>query len=81
MHVLVDRVLVVDAPEEVQLARLLRRDKTDAETAKRMLSAQASRSQRLARADDVIDNGDDQVDPMPAVRRLHALYETLGNPR
>lgn len=53
-----DRVLVVDAPEAVQIARLRARDGTDAATAGAMLARQASRARRLARADDVIANGD-----------------------
>lgn len=53
-----DRVLVVDAPEAVQIARLRARDGTDADAARAMLARQASRSKRLAHADDVIANGD-----------------------
>lgn len=53
-----DRVLVVDAPEPVQIARLRARDGTDADSARAMLARQASRVRRLARADDVIANGD-----------------------
>jgi dephospho-CoA kinase len=78
MAALVDRVLVVDAAEEVQLARLQRRDGMELAAGQRMLAAQTSRSRRLARADDVIDNADDQVDLRPAVARLHRLYLQLG---
>lgn len=62
-----DRVLVVDAPEPVQIARLQARDGTDAETARAMLARQASRASRLACADDVIANGD-AVPPATGVR-------------
>lgn len=51
----VDRVLVVDVPEAVQLERLVRRDDIAPALAQAMLSAQASRTQRLAVADDVHD--------------------------
>lgn len=51
-----DLVVVVDIPREVQVARLTARDGIDAEQADRMLEAQASREQRLARADHIIDN-------------------------
>lgn len=78
MHTLVDRVLVVDAPEAVQLARLLRRDNVDETTGRRMLAAQATRAQRLQQAGDVIDNGDESLDPAPQVWRLHHLYSRLG---
>jgi len=50
------RVLVVDVPVEVQRARLMRRDGIDAALAERMIAAQASRTARLAIADDVIVN-------------------------
>ena len=53
---IVDRVLVVDCPEEEQVRRLMARDGETRESALRMLKAQASREQRLAEADDVIEN-------------------------
>lgn len=52
----VDRVLVVDCEEETQIDRLLARDAETREQAQRILAAQASREQRLAIADDVINN-------------------------
>ena len=54
---IVDRVLVVDCPEEEQVRRLMARDGATREDAMRMLEAQVSREERLAAADDVIDNG------------------------
>lgn len=62
-----DRVLVVDAPEAVQIARLRARDGTEADAARAMLARQAARSERLAHADDVIANGD-AVAPDTGVR-------------
>ncbi len=53
---LVDRILVVDCPEEVQIARLMERDGETRKSAIRMLETQASRERRLAAADDVIVN-------------------------
>ena len=52
----VDRVLVVDCDEDTQIQRLIARDAETIEQAQRMLSAQASREERLAAADDVIRN-------------------------
>jgi len=52
----VDRVLVVDCDEDTQIQRLMARDAETIEQAQRMLSAQASREERLAAADDVIIN-------------------------
>ncbi|MFL6587548.1 MAG: dephospho-CoA kinase [Luteimonas sp.] len=50
------RVLVIDVPRDLQLARLLARDGIDALLAERMVAAQASREARSAVADDVIVN-------------------------
>ena len=77
----VDRVLVVDAPDEVRLARVMQRDNIDAELAQRMLDRQAGRDQRLAIADDVIDNGGDVGALAPAVERLHEKYLGLVRAR
>jgi len=72
------RILVVDAPEEVQLARLLSRDNIDAALAERMIQAQASRSQRLALADDVIVN-DGHPDALQAcIEALDLRYRELA---
>lgn len=72
------RILVVDAPEEVQLARLLSRDNIDAALAERMIQAQASRSQRLALADDVIIN-DGHPDALQAcIEALDVRYRGLA---
>ena len=53
---LVDRSLVIDCPEDVQVARLIARDQTDERAARRILANQMSRAQRLERATDVIRN-------------------------
>lgn len=52
---IVDRVLVVDCPREVQIDRLMRRDGISLAEAEAMLAAQSSRDARNALADDVID--------------------------
>lgn len=52
----VDRVLVVDCQEDTQIQRLLERDAETVEQAERILAAQASRDDRLALADDVVNN-------------------------
>jgi len=51
-----DRIIVVDVPEKIQISRLLERDGGSEEKAQAILAAQASRQDRLAVADDVIDN-------------------------
>jgi dephospho-CoA kinase len=75
----VDRVLLVDASEAVQLARLMRRDGIDEVLAHRMLAQQASRAERLALADDVIENNGDEVDLDEAVAELHRRYLVLAS--
>lgn len=74
----VNRVLVVDVPREVQRERLLKRDGISRELAEAMLDAQASREQRLAVADDVIDNSADLESLDDAVERLHRRYLQLA---
>lgn len=74
----VDRVLLVDAPESVQLERLLARDGIDEALARRMIAQQASRAERLALADDVIDNGGSESALNQAVAELHRRYLDLA---
>ena len=75
----VDRVLLVDVPRELQRERLLARDGITSQLADAMLDAQASREQRLARADDVITN-DATLDVLDRdVDRLHRHYLALAS--
>lgn len=73
-----DRILLVDAPLELQHARLMRRDDIDETLAAKMIAAQASRAERRALADDVVlnDGHPDHLDA--AVERLDAYYRTLA---
>jgi dephospho-CoA kinase len=70
----VRRVAVVDCPEEVQVARVMTRSGLSAEEARAIMAAQVSREQRLAVADDVIDNGGDLAALRPQVEALHRRY-------
>ncbi len=74
MHSLVNRILVIDASEETQLQRLLARDPINETLARQMLASQASRAQRLARADDVIENDGNMNLLRQSVRTLHERY-------
>ena len=69
-----DRILVIDAPREAQLQRLIARDGGSAELAERILAAQVSREQRLAFADDVIDNSGPPEAIEAQVELLHRNY-------
>lgn len=74
----VDRVLVVDCPESLQLERLMRRDGSSRGQAEAILAAQASRAERLAAADDVIRNDGDPAALDAAVAALHQRYLGLA---
>ena len=69
-----DRVLVVDVSAEVQVARLMQRDGSSGDLARRMVAAQAGRAARLAIADDVIVNDGSVAQLEAAVARLHGRY-------
>lgn len=74
----VDRVLVIDCPRELQLARVMQRDGNEEAQVLRMLDAQMSRDARLALADDIIDNSGSLEDLHSAVESLHARYLELA---
>ena len=71
---LVDRVLVVDCPEEQQVQRLMKRDNIGESLARKMLAQQMSNAERLARGHDVIHNDDATTDLEQQVGRLHQSY-------
>jgi len=73
-----DRILVVDVPESVQLDRLLARDSESREQASRIIAAQVSRADRLAIADDVIRNDGALADTERQVQDLHQRYLALA---
>jgi dephospho-CoA kinase len=73
-----DRILVVDVPREIQKIRLLARDKISDSLAEKMLVAQATRSQRLAIADDIISNMHDLESLKESVARLDMRYQKLA---
>lgn len=72
------RILVVDTEPGTQLARLLARDDIGEELAASMLAAQVTREQRLAIADDVIDNNGTLEDLDRAATALDARYLALA---
>ena len=71
---LVDRIAVVDCSREAQLERLMARDEIGPTDAEAILNAQVDRESRLARADDVIDNGGSLEATRERVGVLHAKY-------
>lgn len=71
---LANRVLVIDVDEATQIKRTCRRDGVSREQAEAILAAQASRTERLAAADDVLDNQNGTPEAIKS--RIFALHET-----
>jgi dephospho-CoA kinase len=74
----VDRVLVVDAEETLQIQRLQARDGSSAEQARAILASQSGRAARLAAADDVLSNTGTVAELRQAIDRLHEKYLQLA---
>ena len=74
----VDRVLLVDVPEELQIQRVMWRDGVSREQAQASLNAQATRAQRLAMADDVLRNTGRVDDLREQVAKLHQQFLRLA---
>jgi len=71
---LVDRVLLIDVPEDLQRARVAARDDLDETQIARIMQAQTDRASRLRQADDVICNDGSIQDLCAAVEKLHREY-------
>lgn len=67
-----DRIVVVDVPRDTQLMRLLKRDDSNEAEANAILDAQASREERLAIADHVIDNTGSVENTYAQINELHS---------
>lgn len=74
----VDRIVVVDTPEALQVRRTIERDGLTAGDVEAIMRAQVSREQRLGRAHDVITNDRDMSNLRDQVERLHRAYLELG---
>jgi len=70
----VTRVLAIDCPEEVQIARVMARNGLAESQVRAIMAAQVTRAQRQAAADDLILNDDGLAALEPQVERLHAFY-------
>ncbi len=69
-----DKIVVVDCTESVQISRVMARSALSEKEVRAILAAQASREQRLAAADDVIDNSGGLTKLYPRVAELHIKY-------
>jgi dephospho-CoA kinase len=76
----VDRVLVVDAPDEVRIARVRGRSGLSEDEVRAIMRGQASRAERLAAADEVIDNGGSLDALRQQVAALHGKYLQFAGP-
>jgi dephospho-CoA kinase len=76
----VNRVLVVDAPEEVQVARVRARSNLPEEEVRAIMRTQVARAARLAAADDVIDNAGSRDALRNQVAALHQKYLQFAKP-
>ena len=74
----VDRVLVIDCPPDVQVARVMARDELSAPEVAAIMRTQASREDRLAAAHDVLENVGDVGLLSPRIGALHARYLELA---
>ena len=74
----VDRVLVVDVPESLQISRTMQRDGISAAQVRKILAAQVGRDSRLNAADDVIDNSAAMEDIRHRVDELDQQYRALS---
>ena len=75
----VQRILVVDIPEETQIKRAATRDNNTESHIKNIISTQLPRDKRLNRADDIIDNAGTHEDLDQQVETLHQKYLKMGS--
>ena len=73
-HELVDTVVVVDVPVDVQIQRTMARDTNDREQVERIIAAQMPREQRLQKADKVVDNSLPLADVEHQIEELHQAF-------
>lgn len=77
MQDIVDRVLTVDCPNEMQLQRAMARDQNTEAEIRAIIATQITREQRLAATNDVIENIVDMPTLIKRVEQLHHLYLSL----
>lgn len=73
---IVDRILVIDSPVELQIKRSITRDKNTEAQIRAVIQSQASREERLSAADDVINNDSDLAHLHDQIEKYYAIYST-----
>ena len=76
---LVDRILVVDCPEEEQVRRVVARNGLSPAEVRAIMAAQFNRDRRLAAADEILDNAGPPEAIEPQVRALDRRYRELAS--
>lgn len=76
---LVDRILVIDAPEDVRIGRVVSRDGRSADNVEAILKHQVDRETRLKRADDILDNSGSLADLKKTVAKYHNQYVQISS--
>ena len=78
-HHIVDRILVVDCPESVQIDRVKQRDNLSEDLIQAIINSQISRAERLAQADDIIDNSEEGGGHLSEqVEKLDNFYRSIS---
>ncbi|WP_295363836.1 dephospho-CoA kinase [uncultured Succinivibrio sp.] len=80
LEFLVDRILVVDVDDDLQLKRVMARDNISIELARSMIENQVSREYRVKKADDLIESDDSPLDKkLNVVLKLHNEYKHMSS--
>lgn len=74
LEYLANRILVIDVTPKEQINRIIKRDIISKQEAENILCNQISRTRRLQKADDIINNHDNNLELNEAVMRLHQKY-------
>lgn len=75
----VQRLLVVDCPEETQISRVMARNNMTRQQVLEIMQTQATREQRLAAADDVVDNNGDLAQLEAQIEAVHQRYLAMAD--
>ncbi len=74
---IIDRILVIDIPKELQLSRASARDNASLKNIETIIHSQISRDDRLAAADDIINNEGDIENLRKQIYDLHEFYKSI----
>jgi dephospho-CoA kinase len=78
-HERVDRILLIDVPKPLQIERVITRDANSSAQINKIIESQMHRDEKLAQADDIVDNSGSLASLFAAVDDLHATYCKMAN--